>query len=159
MRDSRPSLVHSQNKVGRVVSENHTDSSRRSFLRQGLLLGGVASASAIAGGALAYKHRGRLSETWQRVKGAPEVPTKQAQFYREAARIRAAQTRQTRETVKLLKAKYESPVFGKVRVWDMIEKLGMCTDPSDDTLMLTSQYVHGQQFSKAWNGTASTIAI
>lgn len=66
-------------------------------------------------------------------------------FRREAHRIRAAQESQTLETVKQLKAKYEGPIFGRVRVWDMFEKLALCIDPTDDVLLLTSQYVHVQQ--------------
>ena len=133
-----------------MASDSQADRSRRTLLRQGLLLGGVAAAGALTGGALAYKRRDDVAEAWQRIRGLPSFQgDRKIQFQRNAARIRAGQARQTRDTVKQLKARYESPVLGKMRVWDMIEKLGICTDPSDDTLMLTSQYVHVQQILEA----------
>jgi len=120
------------------------------LLRNGLVLGGVAAAGGMAGGALAYWRREDLFDAWRSVRGAAAAPDgRRLQFQRDAARIRAAQAQQTRETVKRLKAKYETAVFGKVRVWDLVEKLGMCIDPSDDSLMLTSQYVHVQQILEA----------
>ncbi len=52
---------------------------------------------------------------------------------------------QTRDTVAALKAKYESVVFGKARVWDLIERLALCIDETDSYLFCTSQFVHMQQ--------------
>jgi hypothetical protein len=36
-------------------------------------------------------------------------------------------------------------VFGKVRVWDLIERLGQCVDPTDLRLYCASQLIHLQQ--------------
>jgi hypothetical protein len=66
-------------------------------------------------------------------------------FRTQADAIRALHRQQTADTVKELKTRYEGAVFGKVRVWDLIEKLGQCVDPTDSTLLCTSQLVHVQQ--------------
>ena len=52
---------------------------------------------------------------------------------------------QDEETVRTLRAKYQSPVFGRVRVWDLVEKLALCVDPTDRTLYCANQYIHVQQ--------------
>ena len=71
------------------------------------------------------------------------------EFRRRAAAIRAAQASQTVEDVFALRKKYQDPIFGSARVWEMIEKLGMCVDASDDSLMCTSQLLHVQQILEA----------
>ena len=66
--------------------------------------------------------------------------------FRDVSReIRMAHARQTAETVARLKQRFEAPVFGKVRVWEMIEKLAQCVDVSDPTLLGASQFVHVKQ--------------
>lgn len=52
---------------------------------------------------------------------------------------------QTKEMVAVLGKKYEKPVFGKVRVWNLMERLAQCIDPSDSTLYCVSQLVHALQ--------------
>src|ERR1017187_6633099 len=52
---------------------------------------------------------------------------------------------QSTATVAALKAKYETAVFGKARVWDLIEKLALCIDETDSSLYCTSQLIHVQQ--------------
>ena len=49
---------------------------------------------------------------------------------------------QTLETVAALNKKYEKPIFGKVSVWSLVERLGQCIDPSDRRLFATNQQVH-----------------
>lgn len=112
-------------------------------LRRGFLLGGVAAFSGLAGAGVGFKKRDQLAEWTSSALGTPT--STRLEFDRGAARIRALRRRQAVETIRQLKAKYEGAIFGKVRVWDMIEKLGMCVDASDNSLMLTSQYVHVQQ--------------
>src|SRR5262249_23931959 len=51
----------------------------------------------------------------------------------------------TRELVAQLKAKYENAVFGRARVWDLVEKLAFCVDPTDTALLCTNQFIHVQQ--------------
>jgi len=53
------------------------------------------------------------------------------------------------EDVMALRKKYQDPIFGRARVWEMIERLGMCVDASDDSLMCTSQLLHVQQILEA----------
>ncbi|MBM4266288.1 MAG: hypothetical protein FJ144_06720 [Deltaproteobacteria bacterium] len=71
------------------------------------------------------------------------------EFERDAERIIAARNRETAETVSALKARYESAVYGRVRVWDMVEKLSLCIDPTDRRLFCGSQLVHLQQILAA----------
>ena len=110
--------------------------------RRNLLLGvAIAGASGTAGAATGYVARGRLLG----LAAAAHIP----EFAGNAAAIRRTQSQQTADTVASLRKKYQDPVFGKARVWDMIEKLGMCIDTSDNSLMLSSQYLHVQQILEA----------
>jgi len=52
---------------------------------------------------------------------------------------------QTKELVAALNKKYEKPVLGKVGVWNLMERLALCIDPSDSTLYCVSQLVHALQ--------------
>lgn len=71
-----------------------------------------------------------------------ESRPRSADFYRDAQKITERQRSQTKETVLALKKKYEGEVLGKFRVWDLIQKLALCVDPTDTTLLCTSQYMH-----------------
>lgn len=124
--------------------------------RRTLLAGGLATAGALAAGAglaVGYRKHESLERWGRKLRGIPEPVIQpeertrhQQRFVEEARKVREAQSRQSAETVRQLKAKYENKaVAGRVRVWDMIEKLGQCIDPSDDTLYLASQYTHVQQ--------------
>jgi hypothetical protein len=53
--------------------------------------------------------------------------------------------RQNREDIELLRKRYEEPLIGKVRVWELIERLGGCVDPSDERLYCASQLMHVRQ--------------
>ncbi len=113
--------------------------------RRGLLVGGVAAlATGVVGAAGGYQAR-RFRERMI----TPAADSATSEFRRHAAAIRATQSRQTVEDVVALRRKYQDPIFGKARVWDMIEKLGMCVDASDDSLMCTSQLLHVQQVLEA----------
>jgi inositol oxygenase len=121
-----------------MFNDNHLDAPLVS--RRGLMVGGIGIASAAAGYLVRRGvDRARLS--------AADVAN--GEFRRQAAAIRAAQARQTVEEVVALRKKYQDPIFGKARVWEMIEKLGMCVDASDDSLMCTSQLLHVQQILEA----------
>jgi hypothetical protein len=63
-------------------------------------------------------------------------------FQSGAREIEERQRQQTKEIVQTLKTKYESPILGKFRVWDLIEELALCIDPTDSSLYCTSQYMH-----------------
>jgi len=92
---------------------------------------------------------GSLSSRFRPHRHAPDGGAHVAEFGRRAAAIRGAQRAQTVDDVRALRRRYLSPIFGRVRVWEMIEKLGMCVDPSDEFLRLTSQYLHVQQVLEA----------
>lgn len=124
-----------------MTERGHTDqetspSRRRLFLGVGAfaLTSGTAAASGFAVGRARYRQ--------------PPDEAK-AVFDKRADEIRFQQQRQSLDTIKQLRRKYMDPVFGKARVWEMIEKLGMCIDESDNSLLLTSQYVHVQQILEA----------
>ena len=124
------------------VPVHHDKIERPPSTRRSLLLGvGAVAASGAAGFALGYAYHARRRQSL----AAKDIPG----FVTEAAQIRQVQAKQTIETIALLRRKYQDPVFGKARVWEMIEKLGMCIDASDDSLMLASQYLHVQQILEA----------
>ena len=65
-----------------------------------------------------------------------------ADFWSRAQPIERRHLAQTEAAVAALRAKYEAPIIGDVRVWDQIERLALCIDPSDSRLYNTSQLVH-----------------
>jgi predicted HD phosphohydrolase len=81
----------------------------------------------------------------------------QAAFRAQAAPIVGRHNAQDADHVAALRRSYAQPVFGKVRVWDMIERLGSCVDPTDERLYCTSQQIHVLQILEAMemDGTAT----
>lgn len=65
-----------------------------------------------------------------------------ADFWSRAQPIERRHRAQTEATVEALRRKYEEPILGAVRVWDQIERLAQCIDPTDSQLYTTSQLVH-----------------
>jgi len=113
-------------------------------------LGAVAGAAGVSGTAgvgLGYRYHRAIGN--QVLQYNPEGGGPAGDFTRRAREIEERHSRQTVEDVRALKAKYESPILGKFRVWDLIEKLGMCIDPSDPSLQCTSQYMHVCQILSA----------
>ncbi len=53
--------------------------------------------------------------------------------------------RQTVEDVRALVEKYREPIFGRVPVWQLIERLALCIDGADPSLGLVSQHIHTLQ--------------
>jgi hypothetical protein len=70
-------------------------------------------------------------------------------FARLAQPILERHRQQGIEQVRALRQKYAKPVFGKVRVWDLVERLGSCVDPTDQRLFCASQQVHVLQMLEA----------
>jgi hypothetical protein len=70
---------------------------------------------------------------------------------------------QDTETVAALRRQYSEPLFGKVRVWELIERLGSCVDPTDERLYGASQQLHVLQILDAMesdgNATPSMILV
>jgi hypothetical protein len=71
------------------------------------------------------------------------------EFHERAETICSHHWQQDKETAIALRNRYEQPVFGKVRVWELIELLGTCVDPGDRTLYCTSQLTHVLQMLEA----------
>ncbi len=101
--------------------------------RRAFVLGGLAVAGSAAAGGLAYREL-----ILRNHRSAHE-------FINHGNSILNKHYRQTAQTVAALKAKYETPVFGKARVWDLIHKLALCIDETDSSLFCTSQFIHVQQ--------------
>jgi len=70
-------------------------------------------------------------------------------FAERAAPILERHRQQTIEHVDALRRKYAKPIFGKVRVWELVERLGSCVDPTDQRLFCASQQVHVLQMLDA----------
>lgn len=68
-----------------------------------------------------------------------------ALFREQASPIRERHDRQSADSVAALKKRYRAPIFGRVRVWELVERLGACVDPTDERLFCASQLVHIQQ--------------
>jgi predicted HD phosphohydrolase len=87
-------------------------------------------------------------------RGAAE---EQAEFRARAAPIVERHRAQDPDQIAALRCTYAKPVFGKVRVWDMVERLGSCVDPTDERLFCASQQIHVLQILEAMehDGTAT----
>jgi hypothetical protein len=84
-----------------------------------------------------------------------------AHYIERARGIVARHRLQTREQVEALRKRYAKPLFGKVRVWELIERLGACVDPSDERLFCASQLVHVHQMldQMVTDGTATPSMV
>jgi len=67
-----------------------------------------------------------------------------------ASRVYDASRSQTAETVRNLSAKWDRKIlFGKINSWELLEKLSLTIDASDNVLGSTSQYIHVLQVFEA----------
>jgi hypothetical protein len=94
--------------------------------------GATRTVEAVLGPERARRWAHRLSPGWR-------------EFVREARAVNERHWAQTHDTVAALKRKYERPVLGRQRVWDLVERLALCVDPTDGELFCASQLVHVQQ--------------
>jgi hypothetical protein len=101
--------------------------------RRDFLIGGILALGGAAAGALAYREL------------VPPEKRRAREFVHHGNSIIEKHYQQSTATVAALKAKYETAVFGKARVWDLIEKLALCIDETDSSLYCTSQLIHVQQ--------------
>lgn len=74
-----------------------------------------------------------------------EARQQKRQFLEQARMTYKRHLEQTKETVAALNKKYENPVLGRMRVWNLIELLARCVDPTDTALYCVSQLVHTLQ--------------
>jgi hypothetical protein len=76
----------------------------------------------------------------------PRESRRQKREFLERARvIYNRHLNQTTETVAALERKYEAPILGDMRMWDLLALLARCVDPSDPALYCVSQLVHSLQ--------------
>lgn len=90
----------------------------------------------------------------------PPVPSNEilaANYAEQARAIEARHAAQTVATVAELRRKYAAPIFGRIQVWEAIEMLSRCIDPTDRRLFGASQHLHVLQILDAMEneGTAS----
>jgi hypothetical protein len=106
--------------------------SRWEVLKAGAVSRVGTTMGAVMGPERVHRWAHRLSPGW-------------SEFAREARAISERHRAQTHQTVAALRRKYEHAVLGRQRVWDLVEKLALCIDPTDGELHCTSQLVHVQQ--------------
>lgn len=52
---------------------------------------------------------------------------------------------QTIDDIDFLNIKYQKPIFGKLNLWNLFQKLNFCIDPTDKILYQTNQLIHTAQ--------------
>jgi hypothetical protein len=70
-------------------------------------------------------------------------------FATRALRIDRRRRCQTVDDVARLRARHRAPLIGDVYVWDLVEALAGCVDPTDCQLLGASQQVHVRQMLEA----------
>jgi len=86
----------------------------------------------------------------------PKAVRKRLAFSAQAKAIVERHRAQTVETVQALKRKYDAPLLGNVRVWDLIQMLAQCVDPTDAGLYGASQLIHVRQVLEAMENDGVT---
>jgi hypothetical protein len=102
-------------------------------------------------GARGYEVRRISAPPPERQPAPPTEPTpdpgaatdpRTVDYFVRAREIDERHAAQTLADVDALRRRYTDPVFGEVRVWDLVEQLARCVDPSDCALFCTSQQTH-----------------
>lgn len=102
-----------------------------------IILGAAAAPAGAAGLSAGYRFHDPLQRII-REQGKPRV----SEFDANARKIVERNRKQTKQDVQALKRKYEGEVLGRFRVWELLQRLALCVDPTDTTLQCTSQYMH-----------------
>ena len=79
----------------------------------------------------------------------PTMSPAEAEWRAAARPIELRHQEQTVELVEALRARYRDPVLGEVAVFELIERLGLCVDPTDCRLFGASQLTHVLQMIEA----------
>lgn len=82
-------------------------------------------------------------------RAVPADGATEAAWRAEAEVILARHDAQTLADVQALQDRYREPVFGEARVYDLIERLAQCVDPTDCRLFGASQLTHVLQVLEA----------
>lgn len=121
--------------------------------RRSLFIGGAAGIALGGSGVIAAT---RTRQLQQPVPPPSFADVAESHFRDEMVKINQRRQKQSTETVAHLKAKYESPVFGRMDVWDLIEKMAYCIDTTDFSLGCVSQLTHVQQAIAAMESEGAT---
>lgn len=105
--------------------------------RELLVLGAAVAPAGAVGIAAGYRFHDPLEQIIR-----PPEPPRISEFDANARKIVERNRKQTTQGVQSLRRKYEGEVLGKFRVWELLQKLALCVDPTDTTLQCTSQYMH-----------------
>ena len=106
-------------------------------------LGAVGGTAGLVGLGAGYRFHNPIRRMSRELRGMPEPARKPlSDFAVNARKITELQRKQTKQDVEALKRKYEGEVLGRFRVWDLLQKLSLCIDPTDTILQCTSQYMH-----------------
>ena len=100
-------------------------------------------------GRFGFEIRRRVPAAEEEPPPGPDVPDPTLDFRARARPILERHAAQTLEDVAGLRRKYEQPVFGERRVWDLLDGLPGCIDPTDQRLFCASQHVHVLQMLEA----------
>jgi len=89
---------------------------------------------------------------------APPEPEalERGRFCDESREIYARHCAQTRETVTALRRRYQRPIFGRVEIGTLLERLARCIDPTDVRLGGVSQHLHVLQVLAAMEADGVT---
>ena len=79
------------------------------------------------------------------MKMIKEKNLSKSNFDDAALLIKKKHFQQTVSDIKNLKIKYQKPIFGFVPIWQLVEKLNFCIDPTDKILYKTNQMIHLSQ--------------
>ena len=105
---------------------------------------GAAAGIALGGSGVAVAKR--IEQVQQEpVTGSNFAIVAEQHFEEEKIKIEQRRQKQSAETIAHLKAKYENPIFGRMDVWELIEKMAYCIDTTDSRLGCASQLTHVQQ--------------
>ena len=114
-------------------------SPRRQFLRSSGLVVAAGGAGYLASA------RGYFEPTHSNQNRLSGNEYYRAKFQEGADEIYRRHFSQTKAQAAALKLKYQQPVFGELDVIEAFEKLVLCVDPTDTTLIHTNQLVHTLQ--------------
>ena len=113
--------------------------SRRELIKTTALTALTTSAGILIG------RQGGASAGYSTDLGAPQFVQGRSSFDLEAHAIYERHWKQTKETVAELKRKYDRPLFGRLPIWDVVQKLAFCVDRTDRTLYCATQLIHVEQ--------------
>jgi hypothetical protein len=78
------------------------------------------------------------------------------EFIASAQALQHRHCQQDRDSVERLSIEHSQPVFGRVRMWDLLLMLGQCFDPTDETLRCVSQLTHSLQVADSMQAAGVT---